>query len=85
MIVDSIFWVLNKIILIVGKALQLLINMLPTSPFQFLKNSEFDDFVAQINFFIPIYEFISILQMWLVAVALYYLYSVFARWVKAIE
>lgn len=85
MIVDSVFWVLNKLIFLVGKALELLFSLFPKSPFNFVLNSSFGDFISQINFFIPVYEFISILQMWLLAVGIYYLYSVFARWIRAIE
>lgn len=75
----------QKIINIVSAALGALVGLLPNSPFTFVANSQFADLVAKINFFIPIYEFMAILQAWLVAVGVYYLYSIFARWVKAIQ
>lgn len=69
----------------VGAALGLLVGLLPGSPFNFISGTQFGELLSKINFFIPVYEFVSILEAWLVAVALYYLYSVYARWVKAIE
>lgn len=68
-----------------GTALNALLVLWPNSPFTFIKNSEFNDLLSKINFFIPIYDFVAIAQTWLVAIALYYLYSIYARWVKAIE
>jgi hypothetical protein len=77
--------ILQKIINAVGSALAFLVSLFPQSPFSFIDSSQFSDLISKINFFIPVYEFIVIAQSWLVAVAVYYLYSVFARWVKAIE
>lgn len=85
MIVDTIFWVLNKIIYIIGEVIGTIIKIFPSSPFRFVKDSQFSDFISQINFFVPVYDFINVLQAWLVAIGIYYLYSVVARWLKAIE
>lgn len=68
-----------------ASAINLLFSFFPSSPFKFLSASQFSDLLGQINFFIPIYEFVSILESWLVCVAAYYVYSIWARWVKAIE
>jgi hypothetical protein len=76
---------LQHIIDLVGAALTFLLSIFPDSPFTIIQNSQFADLIAKINFFIPVYEFISILQAWLVAIAVYYLYTVYARWVKAIQ
>lgn len=59
--------------------------LFPTSPFTIVQNSQYNQLLANINYFIPIYEFIVILEGYLVAVGVYYLYSVWARWVKAID
>lgn len=76
---------LQKIIDLCGMALDFLISVLPDSPFTIVANSQFADLIARINFFLPIYEFVAIIQTWLVAVGIFYLYMVFARWAKAIE
>lgn len=68
-----------------GAVLSAIVGLLPKSPFQFVANSQFSDLLAKINYFIPIYEFISILELWVVAVGVYYLYSVVARWLKMID
>ena len=69
----------------IAATLNLLFSFFPASPFKILSNSQFTDLLAQINFFIPIYEFAAIIEAWLVCVAAYYVYSIWARWVKAIE
>lgn len=78
---------LQKIINITGDILKLIISILPNSPFVYITSpdSAFSGLLAKINYFIPIYEFVVIIQAWLVAVAVYYLYSVMARWSKLIQ
>lgn len=60
-------------------------GIFPNSPFTIVEHTGFGDLLAQINFFVPVYEFISLMEAWLVAVALYYAVSTLARWVKTIE
>lgn len=38
-----------------------------------------------VNWFIPIGTFVSILEGWLVCVAVYYAYQIVLRWIKVIE
>lgn len=59
--------------------------LFPPSPFVIIKHTGFEDLIAKINYFLPIYEFVSVLEAWLVAVAVWYAISVVARWIKAIE
>lgn len=65
--------------------LNFIFGMLPTSPFTLLRSSPFASLLAQINYFIPVYEFVVILEAWLVAVGVFYVYSIIARWLKAIN
>lgn len=76
---------LNLLLGAVSKVLSIVVLLFPPSPFKFIENSQYADFISQINFFIPVYEFLVIAQAWLVAVGFYYLYSIYARWVKAID
>ena len=69
----------------VGNGLSLFYSLFPKSPFNFVLNNEFSVLISNINYFIPIYEFVIILESWIVAVGIYYVYSIFARWLKAIE
>lgn len=62
-----------------------LCSLFPASPFSLVANSAFGDLIAKINYFVPVYEFVSIAEAWLVAVGVYYAISLVARWVKAIE
>ena len=75
-LLDAIVVVLNSICAI-----------FPPSPFQaFLEtDNAFTNLLAQINYFLSLYEVGAILEAWLVAVAVFYALSVVARWIKAIE
>ena len=62
-----------------------LIQLFPRSPFKaWLQAAHNIPALSVLNYFLPISQMIAIMQLWLVAVALFYLYSVIARWVKLI-
>lgn len=75
----------QKLLDIISSLLGWVVNLLPDSPFSIIQASGFGSLLSDINYFIPIYEFLAIGQAWLICVGVYYLYSVIARWVKAIE
>jgi len=85
MLATALFAIINKIIALVGAVITVLYNLMPSSPFTIIEKTEFAGLVAKINYFLPIYEFVAIMETWLVAIAIFYLYSIFARWIKAIE
>jgi len=43
------------------------------------------ELLGYINFFLPISEMVSIMAIWLISIAAYYVASVVLRWVKAIS
>lgn len=66
---------------------QSILDLLPRSPFaNVLAQLEAADLpgLAWLNWLLPIPEFLGILGVWLVAIAVYYAYSVIARWIKLI-
>lgn len=68
--------------------LNVMISVLPISPFQSYFETfslEYGDILGYINYFLPISTFLVILCLWLTAVAVYYAWSVLARWVKLIK
>jgi len=66
--------------------LSALFSILPDSPFAALSKVDgVDEILGIINFFIPINYMISVLQLWLIAVAGYYIWQLALRWAKAIE
>lgn len=69
----------------IAAVLSALCHLFPSSPFAIAQNAGFGDLIAQINYFLPVYEFVVIAEAWLVAVGLYYIFAVVARWLKAIE
>lgn len=66
-------------------ALKWVISVLPDSPFKLLDNSPIKSLLPYINWFIPFDFVVSTLELWLAAIAVYYIYSVILRWVKAIN
>lgn len=71
---------------ILDKLLSVILSLLPLSPFADAIDSLTElPYLAYLNYFVPINTFIKIGEAWLVAIALFYLYSVIARWIKLIE
>lgn len=64
----------------------LLASVLPTSPFQaYIQDFVPPDWLGILNWFVPVSAILGIFAAWLSAVALFYLYSIIMRWVRAID
>ena len=71
---------------ILDKFLSFLLQILPTSPFApLIDNLEQLPYLGYINYFVPVGTCVEIGEAWLAAIALFYLWSVVARWMKLIE
>jgi len=77
--------VVNSLGALLKNALNWVIQLLPNSPFKILDNTPIKDILPYINWFVPFGFIVSTLELWLVAVGGFYLYSVILRWVKAIN
>lgn len=65
---------------------QTIVDSLPGSPIVWLEaNSEIHQYLKWVNWFIPIYQMVPVLEIWLVCVGFYYLIQVVLRWAKVIE
>lgn len=85
-IISGVFYALiNALLTIITSLLDLIYMVFPSSPFQLIKSSGFEDILAQINYILPLSEMLTILEAWVLAIGIYYLYSIIARWVNAIE
>ncbi len=63
-----------------------LISLLPLSPFtEMIATLEQFPYLGMLNWFIPIAPMVGIAGGWLLAIGLYYAYSVIARWLKLIS
>lgn len=70
----------------VTAVMKLLITVLPDSPFnKFISALASNDFLKYLNWFIPVGNMIAIGEAWLTCIAIYYVYQLILRWVKAIE
>jgi len=76
---------INLIIKALGSVLSFVLSILPNSPFQSISNSPISSFMGTINYFFPVSEMITIGELWLVSIGIFYLYQIVLRWVKAIE
>ena len=78
----AIIRLLNIVIEKLGHAIELLLLLLPESPFLWVERLD-STVLDAINYIIPIPAIISHLQVYVMAVALYYAIRIALRWVKA--
>ena len=78
--VNLINWLIKGI----GSILSFLCGVLPNSPFKIISNSPIAEYLPTLNYFLPISEAISILEVWLVCIASWYIYQIVLRWLKVI-
>lgn len=76
---------INSVIRGLGVILNFIFGILPNSPFTYLDNSPIAQFIGIINYFVPISYFISVGEIWLTAIAIYYIYQTVLRWIKTIS
>ncbi|WP_036945609.1 hypothetical protein [Pseudobacteroides cellulosolvens] len=62
-----------------------IINLLPDSPFHTVNNADVNSFLGGLNWVLPIAQMISILEAWLIVVAVYYTYQLILRWARMIK
>lgn len=63
-----------------------IVNSLPVSPIVWLEaNPTIRLYLSYVNWFIPIYLMIPILEAWLICILCYYVIQVVLRWAKVIE
>lgn len=62
------------------------ISNLPVSPFKFVI-AAIDDipWLQYMNYFLPVAEMVAILELWLLAITMYYIIMPLARWIKLIQ
>lgn len=76
---------INAIIVGLADVFNVIISILPDSPFTFINNSDVSKYLGYLNWVIPIETFISITVLWVTAIVIYYSVSIVLRWIKAIE
>lgn len=82
---DIVIDVINYIIKLLGVALNLLLSILPSSPFKAIDGSAFQTIIGYANWFIPVYDIEAELAACCAAIIVYYCYQIIMRWAKAIE
>jgi hypothetical protein len=68
-----------------NNALGWVFGFLPDSPFQsLLSNTPVAEYLGYVAYFVDISFIINAFNIWLAAIAVYYIYMAVLRWVKAI-
>ena len=71
---------------LLDKFLEWVLALLPTSPFtEFINACSDIPYLGWLNWFIPVGQMIAIGESWLVAIGLFYMYSIVLRWIRAID
>lgn len=74
---------------IIDKFKTFLYQVFPTSPFKqyitVLDNKLSGKYIAWFNWFVPVQDCLNVFLAFLTCLALYYCYSVIARWIKVIS
>lgn len=78
----AIIRLINIVIEKLGHAIELLLSLLPDSPFLWVERLD-STVLDAINYVIPIPAIISHIQVYVMAVALYYAIRIALRWAKA--
>lgn len=74
---------LNTILEVFNTLWSAIISFLPGSPFKaIIGNLEGIPYIAQLNWFFPVHECIIVIEVWLTAVALFYMYSAIMRFIR---
>lgn len=79
---NYIIRVLNIVIEKLGQAIEWLLLLLPDSPFLWLEKLD-STVLDVINYVVPIPAMVSHLQLYVLAVAIYYAIRIALRWAKA--
>lgn len=63
----------------------MLVSLLPLSPFQpYIEQFAALPYLGYLNWFFPIGDCLTIMSVWLTAIATYYAYSALLRWTRVI-
>lgn len=74
---------LDTVLGIFNKLWSAIIGFLPGSPFKSIISSLGSiPYMAEFNWFFPVHECVIVIEVWLTAVALYYMYSAIMRFIK---
>lgn len=84
MLYNGLISALNGIISGFGSILTTIVALLPGSPFTILMDSPVAHMYGWLNWIIPVSTILATMQVWLLAVAGFYVYSIALRWVKAL-
>lgn len=74
---------IDSLISLIQQFLAKVVFLFPSSPFSdFIDTFQAPEYLGWLNWFFPVSDCLAILVGWLTVVALFYLYSIAARWLK---
>lgn len=78
----GVIFLINKVIEAAGLAISGIFLLLPSSPFLWVEELD-SEVLGAINWVIPVSAMISHIQLYVTAVAVYYVLRIALRWLKA--
>lgn len=84
MLANCFITVINYILKGLAYIIKGFMGLLPDSPFKYLISIS-KKYIEYLNYIIPVGLIVSTLEVWLIAVSCYYVYSIILRWTKSIE
>lgn len=77
---------LNDLKFVFTNLLQRVIQLFPLSPFRGIIDQITSlPYLGWLNWFMPVSEIITVVNLWIAAIVAYYLYMVVARWIKLVS
>lgn len=73
--------IINAVIDKLGIVLTAILSLLPSSPFNFVANID-SEWLKAINWIFPVAQVVALLEVYILAVGLYYAIRIVLRWVK---
>lgn len=84
-IIAALIYFVNLLIKVLAYTLKTLFFFLPDSPFTSFIDSFDSSMFAPLSYVLPVHEMVAVMQAWIAAVSIYYMYTIALRWFKAIE
>lgn len=84
-VLAALVYFLNALIKALGYTLEKLFFFLPDSPFRSFVDSFDTSMFAPLSHVLPVAQMAAVFQAWIVAVGIYYMYTIILRWFKVVE
>lgn len=82
---DTLQNIFTSVANFLNEVLGSILFFLPDSPMKILDYEPLKPYLGLFNYLFPVAEILAFLELWISAIAVYYVYQIVLRWVKAID